>query len=129
MHHIRLHAKVSIIDAKLVGYFSLFEVAAYTAAVEPIIRRLAAKGGYRMLIDATRCAIQSEEVIREFEQHVARVEPARRLAVATKDYVVRMQVRRVLKDPGIGIFVDRNDALAWLDQRRQPRLSAAVVVT
>lgn len=104
------------IVATLAGFFSQSEVSAYASEAERLIRHgFARHRGYRMLIDVSDCAIQSQDVIEAFARHVAAVPRARRLAVVAGSAVARMQISRVLNRPGIELFDSLSDATAWLD--------------
>ncbi|MDO6414880.1 hypothetical protein Q4F19_10855 [Sphingomonas sp. BIUV-7] len=104
------------IVATLSGFFGLGQVAAYAQEAERLIRRPSISfGGYRMVIDLTDCAVQSQEVIAAFSQHVAGVPRADRLAVVAGSPIIRQQIRRIIGRPEIAIFEHLPDAMAWLN--------------
>ena len=103
-----------LIESRLSGLLSVETVLAYAATVEPFIEEMARRGPYRMLIDVSECVIQPQEVVAAFQEHVAGMPQARRLAVVTGNSTVRMQVRRIMGGPGMAMFGDRDEALAWL---------------
>lgn len=106
------------IVATLAGFFSVDDVSAYADEAERLIRYgYARHRGYRMLIDVSGCAIQSQDVIAAFTHHVASVPRARRLAVVAGSAAARMQISRVLDRPEIALFDSLCDAASWLDHR------------
>lgn len=114
MYKITVDSSCSIIEVVVAGLLSLDEVLAYCAEVEPLIAKCAAKAGYRMLIDLSECAIQTQEVVGAFLTHAARMPKARASAIITGRSIIRMQIRRVMAGRELGIFDNRSAALAWL---------------
>jgi hypothetical protein len=105
-----------LIISTLEGFFSLPQVAAYTREVEALIGRCSlSHGGYRIVIDISTCAIQSQEVTAAFARHVSSVPRSRRVAVVTRSSIIRMQIRRVIGRPELAVFEHLPEALLWID--------------
>lgn len=111
-----------LIVSTLAGFFSLPEVAAYSAETEALIERCSlAHGGYRILIDVSECAIQSQDVTAAFSRHVAGVPRSRRVAVVTTSPIIRMQIRRIVGRPELAVFEDLPEARIWIDDFHHER--------
>ena len=113
---LRAHPPGDLIITTLEGFFSLAQVAVYADAAERLIRQCSiAHGTYRILIDISGCAIQSQDVTAAFGRHVARVPRSRRVAVVTQSPMIRMQIRRIVGRAELAVFADGEDARSWLD--------------
>lgn len=106
-----------LVSSTLTGFFNLDHVAAYVAEAEHTIHTCFRQHGrYRMLLDVSGCAIQSQDVLAAFIAHVQRMPVSCRSAIVVGNSVVRMQVRRVMNRPNVAVFENHADALAWVDE-------------
>lgn len=106
-----------LVTSTLAGFFKVADVAAYADRVEQAIRAcIQRRGHYRMILDVSGCAIQSQDVIAAFIGHVQKMPAARRSAVVVGSSIVRMQIRRVMTRPNVEVFETLADAVAWVDE-------------
>lgn len=114
----------TLVSSTLAGFFSLSDTAAYVEEAERTIQTCFRQHGhYRMLLDVSGCAIQSQDVIAAFIAHVQRMPVSSRSAIVVGSSVVRMQVRRVMDRPNVAVFENLTDALVWVDEE-SPRQAA-----
>ena len=114
-YHIDLLERGVLVSSTLVGFFNLSDVADYVRDAERVIHAVYHRHGqYRMILDVSGCAIQSQDVIGAFITHVGRMPISSRSAIVVGSSIVRMQVRRVMDRPNAALFEDRDAALAWL---------------
>lgn len=105
-----------LIVTTLAGFFTPGQVAVYAREAEALIARCrSAHDDYRILIDISKCAIQTQDVTAAFGRHVARVPRSRRVAVVTRRSIIRMQIRRIVARPELAVFDQVGDALSWLN--------------
>ena len=117
-HYIlQVHPTGDLIVSTLSGFFNIDQVAAYTREAESLIGRCSLEcGSYRIVIDISDCAIQSQEVTAAFARHVAGVPRSRRVAVVTASSIIRMQIRRIVGRPELAVFDEMADARRWIAQ-------------
>lgn len=126
-YSLQLRPPGDLIVATLGGFFTLPQVVAYTGEAEAMIERcLHTHNGYRILIDISDCAIQSQEVTAAFERHVAGVPRSRRVAVVTKSPIIRMQIRRIIGRPELAVFEHVSEALVWMEAATNDHNAAPV---
>lgn len=99
------------------GFWSAPQVAAFLGALGPAARAFRERHArYAVLVDATDFPVQSAEVGQAFhallEAGAARTRG--RTAVLVTGSLNRFQATRVLAGPNIGVFLDREEADAWL---------------
>ena len=120
MFSVAFHRQFNLVDTTLSGLLTPEEVRCYAAEVEPIIWQAHRRSeGYTILLDVAGCAIQTQQVVGDFQSHVAGVPRARRCAVVTGSSIIRMQVRRIVSGPSMRIFDDRKAAMHWLTEKRE----------
>ena len=115
MFEVKRHIQYNMVEATLAGFFDTESAGQYFAEVEPLIAKAAQiSGGYRMLLDVSGCAIQSQDIMMLFGEHLARVPRSRACAVVTGNAAVRLQARRLMVASTFQTFATRADAIAWL---------------
>ncbi len=109
------------------GFWSLGTLAAFAAAA--LARGAIARaryGRYAILADSRKLPVQSAEVARALDAVVSKS-----LALSDAPYacvvgsmLVKLQAERVLNRPNCRVFLDMDEATAWLDQEWVQRRAA-----
>ena len=120
MYKIAVDSRAGIVEATLGGMMGVEEVAAYVAELKRqfILNRI--KAGYAMVIDATDCPIQSQDMVRAMGEHMAEMPKARALAIVTGSSLARMQIRRLFTQPYARIVRTLEEGRAWARSGIEP---------
>ncbi|HWK36927.1 hypothetical protein [Sphingomonas sp.] len=120
VHSIRIDPVHNLIEAKFTGYFTPEVAREAGEAVRAAIVSLGNGAGQHLsLYDVSEANIAPGETIELLQRTFAdpRVRPlwARRVAYFTPSTLARLQLQRLRQSrDDIGVFADRDSALAWL---------------
>lgn len=120
MHSIRIDPAHTLIEAKFSGYFSPEKADAAGQEVRAAIASLGDGAGRHLsLYDVSEANIAPAETIALLQRTYIdpRVRPlwARRVAYFSPSMLARLQLQRLrLARDDIGVFADRESAMAWL---------------
>lgn len=114
MYQIAVDRERALIRVKHAGFFTVEEVRAYAADLARTFIGAFGARPYSMVIDIADCAIQSQEVIRAFKDHIAAFPKAQRLAVVTGQSLARRQLLRILPRDYLESFETDEQADQWL---------------
>jgi len=98
------------------GFFSLDDVARYSAAKNAALQKLGCgRNQHLTLCDVSACVLQSQEIVAAFQKMTD--DPryrSRRLAFVSGSSLSRMQIRRILTRDAAACFSNVAEAEAWL---------------
>lgn len=119
MYKIRIDRPKALVEVELGGMMSTEEVGVYISDlrnqfVVHQVRR------YGMVIDVTRCPIQSQDMIVAMGRHMATMPKAQALAVVVGGSLARMQVRRLFTQPYARIVASAEEGRAWVMHGAEP---------
>ena len=118
MYKISVDSDRNLIRAMISGFFTVAEVNAFAHEEQAAVESLhCMPGQHRVLIDASQCVLQAQEVVAAFA-HMVRASPvqARRIAVVADGTLYRMQTRRILDADRSAMFETNADAEAWITE-------------
>lgn len=100
------------------GFWTLDTFSNFERDVVDFVRRLTQHGRHHMvLVNVAGTAIQTQEVIRNFQLLIEMEEPQpRKIAFIAPTALSRMQTRRLVIRDNIRLFQEVADAERWLDQ-------------
>lgn len=117
MFTVSIDEKAGILHLKLIGFWTPDTVRDFAAALIPAVERLRRRHpSYSVLSDSTEFPVQSPEVGEGFERLMAggASRTGGRTAIIVASMLNKFQAQRVFRAPNIRIFLDRDEALAWL---------------
>jgi hypothetical protein len=105
-----------LIRASLSGFMTPDDVRDFIHAEQMAAASLSPRSGHHLLlVDASQCALQSQEVVAAFQHAVSNcLLKARRIAVFTGPTLSRMQAARILNRDDAKAFNDPAQAEEWL---------------
>lgn len=117
-YSIRVDGGARLLDMKLKGFWDVATVERFAHAIALAGQMLKSTGcppsEQLYLVDNSTLDIQSQEVVRRFEQLLdGGANPSRRTAVVVSSALLKMQARRV--GPNHRFFEEREAALRWLE--------------
>lgn len=115
MYQITFHPRRRLIHVTFAGMLEVDEARRYVAELGDGFVRHRFRTGFLFLIDCSRCAIHSQEVMAVFNEHRATFPKPARVAVVVGDAMARMQVRRALAEPRTRIVETVAEAECWLN--------------
>jgi hypothetical protein len=118
MYKISVDRDRNLVRAELGGFFIVAEVQAFAREEQAAVESLGCiPGQHRVLIDASQCVLQAQDVVTAFAQMVsASPVQARRIAVVAQGSLYRMQTRRILDTDRSAMFETSAEAEAWIAQ-------------
>lgn len=72
---------------------------------------------YAIVIDVTRCGVQSQDMIAAMAAHLTKMQNAYAIALVTGTTLVRMQVQRIFAQPIAHFAATYDEALRWVLSR------------
>ncbi len=72
---------------------------------------------YAIIIDVTRCGVQSQDMIAAMASHLTKMQNAYAIALVTGTTLVRMQVRRIFPQSIVHFASTYDEALRWILSR------------
>lgn len=114
MYSITFRHDINLLDIAWTGQFSGEEVAAYARECKGRFVREGFSPGYLLRMDMSASAVQPQEAVAAFREHLGDFPRARRIAIVTASVIARMQVKREMTQPYLQIFDVAQDALDWL---------------
>jgi len=106
----------NLIDVAWKGLFSPEQVADYARACRERFRAEGFAPGYKLRMDMSESAIQTQDAVLAFREAFRGFPPASRIAIVTPSAIARMQVRREMKQPYLQVFDAPEPALDWLTE-------------
>lgn len=120
-HEIAIDVERRFIAVRITGLLEVADVHAYVAELKERYAGKIGAGPYVMLIDISRCALQSQAVIDAFRTHIAAFPKARRIAIVSGSATARMQMQQLLARDYLRYFDGYREASAWLLADPEPR--------
>lgn len=114
MYSIRFDAEHDVLDIIWGVQFSPAAVAAYAADLRQQFGAQGFRPGYRLRIDMSLSAIQTQAAIESFAQAFVGFPLASRIAIVTPSALAALQVRRVMRQPYLQVFRRADQAWDWL---------------
>lgn len=116
MYEINFRTDINLLDIAWHGLFDGETVAAYARDVKSRFVREGFSPGYRLRMDMSGSAVQPQEAVAAFRDHLGEGQfpRASRIAIVTPSAIARLQVRREMTQSYMRIFPDAGPALAWL---------------
>lgn len=116
MYDIHFRHDINLLDIAWHGQFSNEGVAAYARDVKARFVQEGFAPGYRLRMDMSGSAVQPQEAVAAFREHLGDglFPRASRIAIVTSSVIARMQVRREMTQDYLRIFSDADEALRWL---------------
>lgn len=106
-----------LVIAHMSGFLALEEVEAFARDKDAAVKSMGLRSGeYLLLIDTAQAIIQPQEIVAAFQQLVAHSRyKARRIAVARRSSLTRLQTTRILSiRDDAAVFDSIEDAERWL---------------
>jgi hypothetical protein len=106
-----------LLTAELKGYWDMPTFMAYQSDLRALHGKIRQRhGNYRFLAESAEFAVQSPEVGMAFEQLARDLNSSNKgpFAIVTRTRINKMQAQRVLPAPNLRVFMDRDEAIAWL---------------
>ena len=106
-----------LLHLKLAGFWTSDTVRGFIAALLPAVEQMQRRvGGYSILSDSTEFPVQSPEVSEQFTRIMAAGagRSRGRTAIVVAGMLNKLQAQRIFKGPHVGVFLTRDEALAWL---------------
>lgn len=116
MYEIRFRYDLNLLDIAWHGQFTGEEVAAYAREVKTQFAVQGFKPGYLLRMDMTKSAVQPQEAVGAFREHLGdgKFPRASRIAIITPSHIARLQVRREMTQSYMRIFETAEEGLDWL---------------
>ena len=114
MYRIDFRHDLNLLDISWGKLFTAEEVAAYARECKDRFRTEGFRPGYLLRMDMCESAVQPQEAVMSFREHLGDFPKARRIAIVTASAIARLQVKREMTQPYLRIFDDADAALAWL---------------
>ncbi|MBY0300975.1 MULTISPECIES: hypothetical protein [Sphingomonas] len=80
---------------------------------------------YVLIIDISRCPVQSQDIIGLIGGHLTKMKRARGVAIVTGSTLVRLQLRRIFDQPFTRFAATHAEALDWLLSAKEPAALSA----
>lgn len=107
-------ADSGLIETSISGFLYPADVAGYVKDVQTAAIFNQFHHGYRLLVDVSGCAVQSQETLAAFAKHMASMPKADRIAVVLGGSPGVGQARRLFTQPYARLVNSREEAMAWL---------------
>ena len=115
MFNITTEPKRWLVRLKFSGQLTLQDVGEFYRQEEAAIKAMGCPLGFHLvIIDATECPLQLQEIVTAFQGTMASPRRAKRVAVVTGASLARMQARRLLQRDEVAMFDTIADAEEWL---------------
>lgn len=106
-----------LVRAHMSGFLSVAEVHEFSRAEQRAVEQMGFQSGeFYLLIDTSEAVIQSQEVVAAFQELITGVRyKAKRIAVARKGSLTRLQTERILRiRENAAVFETLDAAETWL---------------
>ena len=118
MHEMRCDLGAGIVEVDFIGFWAAGDLESYTKDLAVYAARIAAAGRrHKLLIDHSRAAIQSQEIVAALGRLALRTDqPSGPIAIFSTGRFAHLQAKRIaaLRED-IRVFADRASARAWLE--------------
>ena len=125
MFTIEADEQAALLRLKLTGFWTAETLRQFVAVLLPAVERMQRGcASYSVLSDSTEFPVQSPELGEGFARIMATgaARTRGRTAILVSTMLNKIQAQRVFRGPNIRIFLDRDEALAWL---AEPMAAAA----
>lgn len=119
MFNIVVDKAYAVVQVRLGGMLSAPEVGAYITELKNKLRTSHLRE-YRLIVDASECPIQHQDVIMLFAQHMGSMPKAQAIAIITGSSLIKMQVKRIFTQPYARIVASAAEARAWVLSGTEP---------
>ena len=113
MFEIKVEKEHDLFDVRLGDSLSLADVADYVAELQRLFTEND-MSNYAMIIDVRACPLQDPYVVDAMQYHMETMPKARSLAVITGDSLVRIQIRRLFRQPYARVVDNYDQARKWV---------------
>ncbi|SDD22269.1 hypothetical protein SAMN05444678_110147 [Sphingomonas sp. YR710] len=106
-----------LLTAELKGFWDMRTFTAYQSELRALHAKIRVRhGNYRFLAESSEFAVQSPEISMAFEQLANDLSSGNKgpFAIVAGTRINKMQAQRVLPTPNLRVFMDRDEAIAWL---------------
>lgn len=117
MYLIRFLHDLNLLDIEWHGQFTAEAVATYADDVRVRFASAGFAPGYRLRIDMSRSAVQTQDALPAFRATFHDFPKASRIAIVTRSAITRMQVQREMTQTYLRIFDNGPESLDWLLER------------
>ena len=114
MYVIRILHDLNLLDIEWHGQFTAEAVAAYASDVRARFASAGLAPGYRLRIDMSRSAVQTQDALPAFRAVFHDFPKASRIAIVTRSAITRLQVQREMTQSYLRIFDNAPESLGWL---------------
>jgi hypothetical protein len=115
MFTITTEPKRWLVRLKFSGQLTLDDVGEFYRQEEAAIKRMGCPLGFDLvIIDATECPLQLQDIVSAFQKTMSSPRRAKRVAVVTGRSLARMQARRLLQRDEVAMFDTIEEAEEWL---------------
>ena len=117
MYEIEFRHDINLLDISWTGLFTPESVKAYAESLTDQFRWSGFRPGYKLRIDMSRSAIQTQDSLAAFRAQFAGFPQASRIAIITPSALARLQVRREMKQSYLRLYDSAKPALDWFAQK------------
>jgi hypothetical protein len=114
LYTIAFRQDINLLDVAWMGLFTPDVVESYARQVRARFVSEAFRPGYLLRMDMSRSAVQPQDAVAAFRDHLGDFPRARRIAVVTASAIAKLQVRREMRQPYLRLFDAAGPALDWL---------------
>lgn len=120
MYDIHFRHDINLLDIAWHGLFDPATVASYAREVKARFVQERFVPGYRLRMDMSRSAVQPQDALAAFREHLGegKFPRASRIAIVAPSAIATLQVRREMTQSYLRIFADAGEALDWLLERQ-----------
>lgn len=120
MYKITIDIPRNYVEVHLGGLLTVEETAAYIAELRHANVTKGMRAAYGMVIEVTKCVIQSQDMLRAMGEHMASMPKARAISVVTGSSLARMQIRRLFTQTYARITATLDEGRAWVLLGKEP---------
>ncbi len=114
IYTIDIRRDMGLLDIRFAGVFDLAMADAYCVDVERAFAASGLRPGYLFRMDFGAPVAQPLVVAKRLNERLANFPKARRIGIVAPSAIAKMQIRRLMPQPYLKMFDDRESALAWL---------------
>ena len=117
MYEIDFRRDINLLDISWTGLFTPQAVRAYAESLTDQFRWSGFRPGYRLRIDMSRSAIQTQDALAAFRQQFTGFPVASKIAIVTPSALARLQVRREMQQSYLRLYDSADPALDWFAEK------------
>lgn len=114
MYTINFRHDLNLLDIAWSSQFTPEAVADYARDLNAQFLREGFKTGYLLRIDMSASAVQPQDALPAFREHLGDFPKAERIAIVIASTIGKLQVQRVMTQPYLRIFESADESLKWL---------------